>query len=264
MQLFTRVGRQISGRQRSLIAELAGTTGLYRRAELDCGGLRWPRRLRGIDVLTLLGGGEPPPRRSFGTGPPTSGRRRRSGPSSTPAHASCPPCSTSSTTPTRPSASPRPTPCSAWDRPWSRPSPGGWPGRRRRRRRRPRPRPRDPPRRRDAPPGGGGIRDPVFIPPALRLSRAEDPPVRARAVALLGLVGGEAAVARAQEMLARRRPPGPDGSRPRPRQPGLLAGCPGRGRAASRSELGRAAGSGAGAPGHGRARAAGASPRHGR
>jgi HEAT repeat protein len=46
-----------------------------------------------------------------------------------------------------------------------------------------------------------GIRDPVFIQPALRLSRGEDPVVRARAVALLGLVGGEAAVARAQEML---------------------------------------------------------------
>ncbi|MBR9989399.1 MAG: HEAT repeat domain-containing protein [Gemmatimonadetes bacterium] len=191
--LLAQVGRQISGRQRSLLAGLAKTTGLYRRAEADCAGRRWSRRLRGANVLTLLGGSEramtpllrdssvyvraqaaewaiahPSPAVLDGLldllDDPDQGTRfaaadavLRVGP------------------PVVPSIAERlaRTPSTGDERPEAT-------------------------RLIDV---AAGIRDASFTAPALRLSRAEDPEVRARAVALLGLVGGEDAVTRAEEML---------------------------------------------------------------
>lgn len=193
MLLFTRVGRQISGRQRSLIAELAGKTGLYRRAESDCASMRWPRRLRGVDALTLLGGGEP-------VAAPLLRDR------SPYVRAQAAEWAVEHPSPPVLSAlldlldDPDPTVRFAGSDAVLRMGPAvvaaiagrlaDHAGAERT--------------------GAGtvrllqvaaGIRDPVFIQPALRLSRVDDPVVRARAVALLGLVGGKEAVARAREML---------------------------------------------------------------
>jgi hypothetical protein len=193
MQLFTGVGRQITGRQRSLIAELARKSGLYRRARSDCASMRWARRLRGIDALTLLGGGEP-----------VAAPLLRDRSSYVRAQAA----EWAVQHPTRPVLSalldllddPDPTVRFAAADAVLRMGPavvGAIAARLAE---------HADAERTDA--GtvrllqvAAGIRDPVFIKPALRLSRVEDPVVRARAVALLGLVGGEAAVARAQEML---------------------------------------------------------------
>jgi bilin biosynthesis protein len=210
MQLFTRVGRQISGRQRSLITELAGKTGLYRRAELDCGGRRWPRRLRGMDALTLLGGGAP------AAAPLLRDR-------SPYVRAQAAEWAVEHPSPPVLSAlldlldDPDPTVRFAGSDAVLRMGPavvGAIAGRLA--------------QHADAHAVhahavhahaehahaehahagtarllqvAAGIRDPVFIQPASLLSRAEDPVVRSGAVALLGLVGGEEAVARAQETL---------------------------------------------------------------
>ncbi|HUP21064.1 MAG TPA: HEAT repeat domain-containing protein [Gemmatimonadota bacterium] len=193
MLLLARVGRQISGRQRSLLAELARTTGLYQRAEADCGSMRWSRRLRGADVLTLLGGGEGAmtsllrdpsvyvrtQAAEWAVGQPSpavlealldllddpdSGARFAAADAvlrvGTPVVGAI--AERLARTPSSGSARAGTT------------------------------------RLLDV---AAGIRDTSFIPPALRLSRAEDPGVRARAVALLGLVGGEDAVTRAEELL---------------------------------------------------------------
>lgn len=193
MRLFTRGGRQISGRQRSLLAELARTTGLYQRAAADCRSIRWSRRLRGAQVLTLLGGGE-------GAGTPLLRDPHRY------VRAQAAEWAVEHPSPTvlkylldllddpdpgarfaAADAVPRvgpPVVESLAERLARTPSSGS------------------------ARPGtirlleaAAGVRNTGFIAPALRLSRADDPGVRARAVALLGLVGGEDAVARALEML---------------------------------------------------------------
>jgi bilin biosynthesis protein len=193
VHLFARVGRQISGRQRSLIAELAGTTGVYRRAVSDCASMRWPRRLRGIDALTLLGGG----------GAAAAPLLRDRSPY---VRAQAAEWAVKQPSPTVLSAlldlldDPDPTVRFAGSDSVLRMGPavvGAIAGRL-------------------AEHAGAeqtgtgtlrllqvaaGVRDPVFIQPALRLSRVQDPMIRASAVSLLGLVGGEEAVARAQEML---------------------------------------------------------------
>lgn len=193
MGLLARVGRQISGRQRSLLAELARTTGLYQRAEADCRSIRWSRRLRGAHVLTLLGGGE-------GAGisllrDPHRYVRAQAAewavehPSPTVLEnlldllADPDPGARFAAADAVPRVGP-PVVGAIAERLARTPSSGS------------------------APPGtirllevAAGVRDTSFIVPALRLSRAEDPEIRARAVALLGLVGGEDAVTRAAEML---------------------------------------------------------------
>lgn len=193
MLLLAGVGRQISGRQRSLLAELARTTGLYQRAEADCASTRWFRRLRGADVLTLLGGGEgamtpllrdpsvylraqaaewavehPTPTVLKGLldllDDPDSGARfaaadavLRVGPPVVAAIAE-------RLARTASSGSARSGTTRLLD-------------------------------------VAAGVRDTSFIAPAVRLSGADDPELRARAVGLLGRVGGEDAVTRAEEML---------------------------------------------------------------
>lgn len=192
-RLLVRVGRQIAGRHRSLLAKLAMATGLYQRAEADCTSMRWSRRLRGADVLTLLGGGREamtPLLRDPNVYVRTQAAEWAIG-------------------------HPDPTVLERLLDLLEDPDPGmrfaaadavlrvgppvveaiaarldrtPWAGRARH--------------------GelqllevAAAIRDTRFIRPALRLSRAEDPPVRAGAVAVLGLVGGEDAVTRAVELL---------------------------------------------------------------
>jgi hypothetical protein len=193
MGLLVRVGRQISGRQRSLLAGLARTTGLYRRAEADCASRRWSRRLRGADVLTLLGGGEP------AMTPLLRDRTvyvRAQAAEWAVAH----PSPTvldglldlldDADLGTRFAAADavlrmgKPVVAPIAERLVRTPSSGDRQLHTRR-----------------LLEVAAGIRDPSFTAPALRLSRAEDPGVRVRAVELLGLVGGEYAVTRAGEML---------------------------------------------------------------
>jgi hypothetical protein len=193
MLLLARVGSQISGRQRWLLAGLARTTGLYQRAEADCASTRWSRRLRGADVLTLLSGGE---------GAMTPLLRDRS----VYVRAQAAEWAIAHPSPTvveglldlldDPDSGARfaaadaalrvgqPVVQAIAARLARTPSSGS------------------------ARAGtirllevAAGIRDTSFIAPALRLSGGEDSRARARAVALLGLVGGERAVTRAEEML---------------------------------------------------------------
>lgn len=193
MELLTRLGRQVTGMQRSLLAGLARTTGLYQRAEADCGSMRWSRRLRGATVLTLLGRAE---------GAMTPLLRdpnvyvRSQAAEWALAHPS--PMVLEGLLDLLDDADPGtrfaaadavlrvgPPVVGAIAARLARMSSSGNLG-----------------------PGAArllevaaAVRDTSFIPPALRLSQADDPGVRARAVALLGLVGGEDAVSCAQELL---------------------------------------------------------------
>lgn len=193
MMLLAHVGRQIYGRQRELLRELAISTGLYARAEEDCRSPRWPRRLRGADVLTLLGGGkdvvapllsdpsvhvraraaewavehpdpdvldqlldlfdDPEPAAQFAA----ADAALRVGPAVIESIADR--LSRATLAEGSSQATVRLLDVAA------------------------------------------GIRHSSFIEPALRLTSAEDPEVRSRAVALLGLIGGQSAVGRAIEML---------------------------------------------------------------
>lgn len=192
-RLIARVGRQIAGRQRALLAELAAATGLVQRAIDDCGSKRWSRRLRGAEVLTLLGGGE-------GAMTPLLGDP------SVYVRAQAAEWAVEHPRPAvleglldllnDPDAGTRfaaadailrvglPVVEKISERLARTPSTGV------------------------ARPGttrllevAAGLRDTSFIVPALRLSHAEAPEVRARAITLLGLIGGGGAVTRAEEML---------------------------------------------------------------
>lgn len=57
VQVFEEWGTNLSGLSAARISELAGRLGLVAAAESLCRSWRWPRRLKGIRILTLLGEG---------------------------------------------------------------------------------------------------------------------------------------------------------------------------------------------------------------
>ncbi|HEU4455167.1 MAG TPA: HEAT repeat domain-containing protein [Longimicrobium sp.] len=58
VRLFTELVPSVAGSQRRQLTSLAGEIGLTAAAERLCGDSRWWRRLRGVRLLTALGGGE--------------------------------------------------------------------------------------------------------------------------------------------------------------------------------------------------------------
>lgn len=191
--LLARVGRQIAGRQRSLLAQLARATGAYQRAEADCRSVSWSRRLRGAEALTLLGGGE------SAVTPLLRDRSvyvRAQAAEWAVEHPIPPVLEALLDLLDDPDPAARFAGADAVVRMGqdvaeaiaerltrAAHSDSAHDGTA---------------RLLDV---AAGIRDTSFIPPALRLSRVSDPRIRARAITLLGLVGGEDAVARAQELL---------------------------------------------------------------
>lgn len=58
VRLFVRLGSSLRGRERNALRELARTVGLHAYAKSLCRSRLWWRRLRGVRVLGLVGGGE--------------------------------------------------------------------------------------------------------------------------------------------------------------------------------------------------------------
>jgi HEAT repeat protein len=58
MRLLDELGTALSGGGRDRLTALAGDLGLLAWAERRCASRRWSRRLRGVRLLTLVGGGE--------------------------------------------------------------------------------------------------------------------------------------------------------------------------------------------------------------
>lgn len=185
---LTIVARQISGRQRSLLAALARATGLYGRAESDCRRQRWTRRVRGLQVFTLLG--DPATAAVPLLRDPHPQVRARA--AEWAVHDVSPPIIAALVQ--RLDDRHPEVRFAAADSLLRM----GAPAAERIARHLSEPVTPGTARLLDV---AAGIRDTSFIHPALHLTRAEDPAIRSRAITLLGLIGGEASVARAGDML---------------------------------------------------------------